>query len=81
VRLYLGCSKDHLPPRDADAAGLVVSIAAGYCPVCPEERLQGAPGTGGDETSWTRCGCCDSSWRLDDEGFACRPGRLVEEYE
>jgi hypothetical protein len=29
VRLYLGCSKDHLPPRDADAAGIVVSIAAG----------------------------------------------------
>ena len=81
MRLYLGCSKDHAPPRDAGATGVVVSIAAGYCPVCPEERLRPASGASGGEAVWARCGCCDSLWRLDGEGFACRPGRLVEEYE
>jgi hypothetical protein len=80
VRLYFGCSKDHRPPRDAEATGGVVTIAAGYCPVCPEERLRPASETAGGD-AWARCGCCDSYWRLEDQGFACRPGRLVEEFE
>jgi hypothetical protein len=82
VRLYFGCSRDHRPPRDAEETGVVVSIAAGYCPVCPEERLGPVPSaeTEGD-AAWARCGCCDSAWRLEDQGFACRPGRLVEEFE
>jgi hypothetical protein len=82
VRLYFGCSKDHRPPRDAEATGVVVSIAAGFCPVCPEEPLRPASDaeTAGND-AWAHCGCCDSSWRLEDQGFACRPGRLVEEFE
>jgi hypothetical protein len=82
VKLYLGCTKDHLPPRDSERPGVVVSIAAGYCPVCPEVPL--APSASDRERaveSWARCSCCGSSWRLEDEGFACRPVGLIEEFE
>jgi hypothetical protein len=80
VRVYLGCERDHVPPLDASSAGVRATIARGGCPVCPEERLE-VPG--GDEAAgWGTCGCCGSGWKLEaEEGFACRPGRLVEEWE
>ena len=28
---------------------------------------------------WSRGPCCSSQWRLEDDGFALRPGRIVEE--
>jgi hypothetical protein len=77
MRVYLGCERDHMPPRDATSASVRRAIAGGCCPVCPEEALAVA---GPD--SWQTCPCCGSGWRLEaEEGFACRPGRLVEEWE
>jgi hypothetical protein len=76
MRVLLGCERDHVPPLDAESASVRRAIAGGYCPVCPEEPLDGG------ERQWQTCACCGSGWRLeDDEGFACRPGRLVEEWE
>jgi hypothetical protein len=89
VRLYFGCSRDHRPPRDAEATGVVVSIAAGYCPVCPEERLRPASETAGEDV-WARCGCAtrrggsrtkglrvvrDDSWRSSSRESRDRSGR------
>jgi formate dehydrogenase maturation protein FdhE len=54
-----------------------VSLERGVCPVCPGKQLEGTP-FGGLE--WARCPCCASQWRLEDEGFALRPGRIVEEW-
>ncbi|MGZ4691793.1 MAG: hypothetical protein ACXWAY_19395 [Acidimicrobiia bacterium] len=79
MRVYLGCEKDHLPPRDADAPGVVSSVAAGVCPVCPGESLDVRADDSRDAWAW--CGCCRSAWRLEGEGFACLPGQLVEEWE
>ena len=78
MRLYLGCEADHVPPRDAAAPSVRASIAAHVCPVCPTEPLR--PFKQGT-ADWAECSCCGSAWRLEDEGFACRPGRIVEEWE
>lgn len=76
MRVFLGCERDHMPPLDVDSASVRVAIADGSCPVCPGEPLAVA------ERQWKTCSCCGSGWRLeDDEGFACRPGRLIEEWE
>jgi hypothetical protein len=76
MRLYLGCASDHEPPHDAAEHGLVEAIRRGLCPICPGELLRAA-----GEDGWRRCDCCACSWRVEDEGFACLPGRLVEEWE
>jgi hypothetical protein len=76
MRVFLGCERDHVPPLDVDSVSVRVAIADGRCPVCPEEPLAAG------ERQWQTCACCGSGWRLEDEeGFACRPGRLIEEWE
>ena len=78
MRLYLGCETDHVPPRDVDSPGLRASITAHICPVGPGEVLRPLENGIAD---WTECACCGSAWTLEDQGFACRPGRIVEEWE
>ena len=41
------------------------------------EQLEGSPFDGLD---WARCSCCGSQWRLEDDGFSLRPGRILEEW-
>jgi len=76
MRLYLGCASDHEPPHDASELGLVEAIRRGLCPICPGEQLHEPR-----EDGWRVCDCCACSWRVEDHGFACLPGRLVEEWE
>ena len=78
MKLYLGCQSDHVPPLDVDAPNVRACIAANVCPVCPAETLQLIDADAG---GWMQCACCDSAWKLEYEGFACRPGRIIEEWE
>ena len=79
MRVYLSCENDHAPPQDTAAPGIVTSVTAGMCPVCPGERLRGRAAAA--DATWALCPCCGAAWRLEDDGFAVLPGRLVEEWE
>jgi hypothetical protein len=75
--MSFACEVDHEPERPMVGHTVRVGLERGMCPVCPRQALEGAA-VGGLE--WARCPCCGSQWRLEDEGFALRPGRIVEEW-
>ena len=79
MKLYFECEKDHVA-IDGSSVSVRASVARSECPVCPGESL-GARMADRSGDDWAWCGCCNSAWKLEGEGFACWPGRLVEEWE
>jgi hypothetical protein len=77
VKLSWECEVGHEPASHMLGHPARVSLERGLCPVCPDQELEGRP-VGGLE--WARCPCCGSQWRLEDDGFALRPGRILEEW-
>ena len=79
MRLYLECEKDHVAVA-VTSLGIRASVASGECPLCPGESLSGGDAEPSTE-GWARCPCCASAWKLEGQGFACWPGRMIEEWE
>jgi hypothetical protein len=77
MRMTFSCEVDHLPEHPVLGTTVRATLERGRCPVCPDRELDGSPGGG---LEWAACPCCGSTWRLEDEGFALRPGRIVEEW-
>jgi hypothetical protein len=77
MRMSFACEQDHAPLRPLLGHSVRVSLEDGLCPVCVGQLLKGSPAGGLD---WARCPCCQSEWRLENEGFALRTGHLVEEW-
>ncbi len=77
MRMFFACEVDHEPERPMVGHTVRVGLEQGLCPVCPGHALEGIAAGGLD---WARCPCCGSYWRLEDDGFALRPGRIVEEW-
>ena len=76
--MSFACEVDHQPEHRMLGHTVRVHLERGRCPVCPDHELIGASSSG---LEWSECPCCGSSWRLESEGFALRPGRIVEEWE
>ena len=77
MRMSFACVAQHELPESAAGHSVRVHLEYGHCPVCPDRALDGLA-SGGLE--WALCPCCGSAWRLEPEGFALRPGRIVEEW-
>ena len=77
MKLSFACEIDHEPLHDVLRHKTRRSLLEGTCPVCPDQQLEGQA-YGGLE--WARCPCCGSQWRLEDDSFALRPGRIFEEW-
>ena len=77
MRMSFACEVDHEPEHPMLGHTVRVDLELGHCPVCPGRALHGGV-TGGLE--WAKCPCCGSWWRLDDDGFALRPGKILEEW-
>jgi len=77
MRMFFACEVDHEPERPVLGHTVRVGLERGLCPVCPGRVLEGNAAGG---LEWARCPCCGSYWRLEDDGFALRPGRIVEEW-
>lgn len=77
MRMSFACEMDHQPEHAMLGHSVRVLLELGHCPVCPGEVLEGEA-MGGLE--WAVCPCCGSRWRLEDDGFALRPGRILEEW-
>jgi hypothetical protein len=77
MRMSFACEIDHGAEHPMVPHSVRVGLQHGNCPVCPGVELEG-DAVGG--LSWAVCPCCGSEWRLEDEGFALRPGRIVEEW-
>jgi hypothetical protein len=73
----MGCEVGHEPASHMLAQPARVSLERGFCPVCPDKELEGHASGG---LGWAQCPCCGSQWRLEDDGFALRPGRILEEW-
>jgi hypothetical protein len=77
MKMSFGCEVGHEPERPVLGHTVRVGLEQGLCPICPSRRLEG-DARGGLE--WAHCPCCGSQWRLEDDGFALRPGRIIEEW-
>ena len=77
MKMSFGCEVGHEPQHPVLGHTVRVDLEQGLCPICPSRRLEGA-GHGG--LGWASCPCCGSQWRLEDDGFALRPGRILEEW-
>ncbi|HZP29839.1 MAG TPA: hypothetical protein VFC99_12865 [Acidimicrobiia bacterium] len=77
MRMSFACEIDHEPEHSMLRHGVRVDLEMGQCPVCPGSELVGSVAGG---LEWAACPCCGSQWRLDDDGFALRPGRILEEW-
>jgi len=77
MRMSFICTVEHEVPHPSAGHGVRVQLERGHCPVCPDHTLEGVA-SGGLE--WAQCPCCGSEWRLESEGFALRPGNVVEEW-
>jgi len=75
--MSFACEVDHGPEHPVVGGPVRASLARGVCPVCPGRSLEGVAYTG---LGWANCPCCGSQWRLEDDGFALRPGRIIEEW-
>jgi formate dehydrogenase maturation protein FdhE len=77
MKMSFACEVDHEPEHTMLGHTVRVDLERGHCPVCPGSALAGAAAGG---LEWAVCPCCGSRWRLDTDGFALRPGRIVEEW-
>jgi formate dehydrogenase maturation protein FdhE len=77
VTLSFICTSEHVGAHTLRPSSARVELERGRCPVCVGQALEGSPQHG---LEWARCPCCEAMWRLEDEGFAVRSGRLVEEW-
>ena len=77
MKMSWECEVGHEPEHSVLEHSVRVSLERGFCPVCPGMELEGEA-YGGLE--WARCPCCGSQWRVEDDGFALRPGRILEEW-
>lgn len=75
MRMSFGCEIGHEPEHYVAGHTVRVSLERGLCPICPSQELEGRA-YGGLE--WATCPCCGSRWRLEDDGFAVRPGQILE---
>jgi hypothetical protein len=77
MRMSFACEASHEPELPMLGHTVRVGLEQGVCPVCPGHQLVGDP-LGG--LAWARCPCCGSQWRLEEDGFALRPGQILEEW-
>ena len=77
MKMSFGCEVAHEPERPILGHTVPRGVERGLCPICPGRILEG-DALGGLE--WAECPCCGSRWRLEDEGFALRPGTIIEEW-
>jgi hypothetical protein len=77
MRMSFACEVEHAPEHPMLGHTVRVDLEGGRCPVCPGHLLHGTVAGG---LEWAKCPCCGSWWRLDEEGFALRPGRIIEEW-
>ena len=77
MRMSFGCEVGHEPEHPVLSHSVRVSLESGFCPICPSRELEGDAHGG---LGWARCPCCESLWRLEADGFALRPGRIIEEW-
>ena len=77
MKMSFCCEVGHEPEQHMMGHTVRVNLERGLCPICPGRELEGDPVRG---LEWAHCPCCDSQWRLEDEGFALRPGRILEEW-
>jgi hypothetical protein len=77
MKMSWQCEVGHETEHHMLGHSVRIHLEQGVCPVCPGEQLEGDAYVG---LGWARCSCCGSQWRLEDEGFALRPGRLIEEW-
>jgi hypothetical protein len=77
MRMSLSCLAEHELPQPMAGRRVRSHLEQGTCPVCPGHGLEGHAAGG---LEWAQCPCCGSSWRLESDGFALRPGRIVEEW-
>jgi formate dehydrogenase maturation protein FdhE len=77
MKMSFACEVDHEPEHPMLGHTVRVDLERGHCPVCPGRELTGVPAGG---LAWAKCPCCGSLWRLDEDGFALRPGRILEEW-
>jgi len=75
--MSFACEVGHEPEHEMVGHTVRVRLERGICPVCPDRSLSGQAFGG---LGWATCPCCGSRWRLEDDGFALRPGRIVEEW-
>jgi formate dehydrogenase maturation protein FdhE len=75
--MSFACLAEHEVPHAAAGYSVRTHLERGQCPVCPDQSLDGLA-SGGLE--WAHCVCCGSDWRLEADGFALRPGRIIEEW-
>jgi formate dehydrogenase maturation protein FdhE len=77
MKMSFACEAGHEQEHPMVGHTVRVQLEDGLCPICPSKELKGTV-YGGLE--WAECTCCGSSWRLEDDGFALRPGRILEEW-
>jgi formate dehydrogenase maturation protein FdhE len=77
MKMSFACEMDHEPRHEMAQHSVRLGLERGHCPVCPERELTGEAAHG---LGWATCPCCGSAWRLEDDGFSLRPGRIVEEW-
>jgi hypothetical protein len=77
MKMSFACERDHREPLPIPPSTARRSLELGRCPICPTQQLEGDAFGGLD---WAECPCCGSHWRLEDERYALRPGRVVEEW-
>ena len=77
MKMSFACDVDHEPEHLVLGLTVRVGLERVLWPVCPSQALEGnAAGT----WSGPSCPCCGSQWRLEDDGFVFRSGRIVKEW-
>ena len=77
MKMSFACEAAHEREHPMVGHTVRVELDRGVCPICPDHELKGTVYGGLD---WAECTCCGSSWRLEEDGFALRPGRILEEW-
>ena len=77
MSMFVAGEVDHEPERLMTGHTVRVDFEQGLCRVCSGRALEGNVAGG---LEWAGCRCCGLHWRVEDDGFALGPGRVVEEW-